>query len=118
MLEKLNWTEVPPTDPPTLPDGTPWDGRPQYYDINTAGPNITLFQTTVPDLIERHHDYLTHFALFVTPHMMIKMLTATNAYDELYLRGWKKITGVEELLAFLGIVIRMGIYIYPTRRKY
>jgi len=30
----------------------------------------------------------------------------------------EKITAVEELLAFLGIVIHMGIYIYPTRRKY
>ena len=121
MLEKLTWTEVPPSDPPTLPDGTPWDGRPQHYDINTAGgPNVTLFQTTVPDWVERYHDYLAHFALFVTPQMMIKMLTATNAYGELYIRGWKNITAVEELLvAFLGIVIYMGIYyIFPTRRKY
>ena len=54
---KLTWTEVPPTDSPSLPNGTPWDGRTQHYDINTAGPNATLFQTTVPDWIERHHDY-------------------------------------------------------------
>ena len=120
MLEKFTWTEVPPTDPPTLADETPWDGRHQHYDINSAGSNVTLFQTTELDWNEKHLVYLADLALFVNLQMKIKMLTATNAYGEHYIRGWKNITAVEELLvAFLGIVIYMGIYyIFPTRRKY
>jgi hypothetical protein len=73
MLENLVWTEVPPTDPPTLADGTEWDGRPQIFDINASGANIELFQSTIPDWKEKHNDYLTHFSMFITSQMMLKI---------------------------------------------
>jgi len=116
-LEKLVWTEVPATDPPTLPDGTPWDGRP-LFDANQCGPDTELFKQTFPDWEQIHHDYISHMSIFLTMPMLTKMLTATNAYGQLYISDWSNIDEAEELGAFLAIVIHMGIYIYPERRKY
>ena len=118
VLEKLVWTEVPATDPPTLPDGTPWDGRP-LFDSNTSGPEVQLFQETFPDWEQHHKDYIFHLSVFLTAPMCTKMLTATNAYGRLYVSKWSDLNGGDELGAFLGIVIiHMGLYIYPERRKY
>ena len=117
VLEKLVWTEVPAMDPPTLPDGTPWDGRP-LFDSNTSRPEVQLFQQTFPDWEQHHKDYIFHLSVFLTAPMCTKMLTATNAYGRLYVSKWSDLNGGEELGAFLGIVIHMGIYIYPERRKY
>jgi len=104
-------------DPPTLPDGTPWDGRP-LFDSNTSRPEVQLFQQTFPDWEQHHKDYIFHLSVFLTAPMCTKMLTATNAYGRLYVSKWSDLNGGEELGAFLGIVIHMGIYIYPERRKY
>ena len=72
-LEKLVWTEVPATDPPTLPDGTPWDGRP-LFDANQCGPDTELFKQTFPDWEQLHQDYISHMSIFLTMPMFTKIL--------------------------------------------
>lgn len=56
------------------------------------------------------------FHWFWTREMCGKMIQATNAYGNAYIRGWKDMTETE-LDAFLGIVTYLGCCSYPSRKE-
>lgn len=110
--EELEWEEWLPSREaaPDGPDGTslPKFGRESW------GANIDH-----PDVTRDGFEYINvmHIlGLFLTDAIMQKMLTATNAYGNLYVRGWKKNADIHELNAFLGIVLFMGLIGYPSRK--
>lgn len=79
-----------------------WGANVDHPDVNREGFN--------------HTSTLDILGLFITDAMFEKMLTATNVYGNIYIRGWKKDADMHELKAFLVIVLFMGLIGYPSRK--
>jgi hypothetical protein len=110
--EELEWEEwLPSREPP--PEGLEEVFLPKFK-RETWGANIDH-----PDVTQEGFDYtntMHTIRLFLTDPIMEKMLTATNAYGNLYIRGWKKNADIDELNAFIGLVLFMGLIGYPSRK--
>ena len=79
-----------------------WGANVDHPDVNREGFN--------------HTSTLDILGLFITDAMFEKMLTATNVYGNIYIRGWKKDADKHELKAFLVTVLFMGLIGYPSRK--
>ncbi len=81
-----------------------WGSNMQHKDVNTLDFDIS--------------DMRQVFSLFFTETIVHKMITATNAYGRLYVKGWKKDLDVPEFHAFLGIILFLGFIRYQAGRNY
>ena len=110
--EELEWEEWPPSREPP-PEGQDETSLPQFG-REEWGSNVTH-----PDVTREGFDYnstLDILGLFLTDEIMQKMLTATNAYGRIYVSGWKKDADIDELNAFMAIVLFLGLIGYPSRK--
>ena len=110
--EELEWEEWLPSRGP--PPDEPLSAPLPKFKRESWGANVDH-----PDVRKEEFDHTNTMhilGLFLTDLIMEKMLTATNAYGNLYIRGWKKDADMDELNAFLGIVLFMGLIGYPSRK--
>ena len=110
--EELEWEDwLPSVELP--PEGQDGSSLPKFG-RETWGSNLDH-----PDVTREDFDHLSTvdiIGLFLTNEIMQKMLTATNAYGRIYVSGWKKDADMDELNAFLGIVLFLGLIGYPSRK--
>jgi hypothetical protein len=114
--EELVWEEYEPArqPPPVNEDGTENSGWPKFK-VDESGPNLLHEDVNTLDFDIANLSHV--FNLFVTKHMWEKFVTATNSYGRLYVKGWKKDTDISEFLAFIGILIFLGMIGYPSRKE-
>ena len=114
--DELEWVDFEPSTapPPVNEDGTINDGWPKFK-VDDWGPNMQHedVNTLDFDISDMRHV----FSLFFTETIVHKMITATNAYGRLYVKGWKKDLDVPEFHAFLGIILFLCFIGYPSRKE-
>ena len=115
------WKDVDIEDVP--PDANPAEiGLPAFTDY----PNGFGFPVNVDDIYidpnlpiseTLHNSLLSTFHHTFTPEIVNKFVTATNAHGAFKSPAtWKVIITAEEFHAFLGCIIYLGIFKYPTRK--
>ena len=57
------------------------------------------------------------FAMFFTGGIFEKMRIATNSFGRLYVKRWTREISFEEIEAFIGLIIHLGLIKYEGNRE-